>query len=57
MPAPVFLQPSGTTPHQVVLTCDLGIAETLLELARPTCGAAAEAVRVAIAESKKSDCG
>ena len=23
MPAPVFMQASGTTPHQVVLTCSL----------------------------------
>jgi hypothetical protein len=33
MQTPVFLQASGTTPHQAVLTCSLEIAEKLLELA------------------------
>jgi hypothetical protein len=45
MQAPVFLQASGTTPHQVVLTCSLEIAEKLLEIARPSCGPAAEDIR------------
>jgi hypothetical protein len=54
MPAPVFLQASGTTPHQVVLTCSLEIAETLLEIARPQCGPAAADIRIAIAEYGKS---
>jgi hypothetical protein len=35
MQAPVFLQASGTTPYQVVLTCSLEIAEKLLEIGRP----------------------
>jgi hypothetical protein len=54
MPAPVFLQASGTTPHQAVLTCSLEIAEKLLDLARPSCEPAAEAIRIAIAEYRKS---
>jgi hypothetical protein len=57
MQAPVFLQASGTTPHQVVLTCSLEIAEKLLEIARPQCGPAAEAIRIAIAEYRKSTGG
>jgi hypothetical protein len=57
MQAPVFLQASGTTPHQVVLTCSLEIAEKLLELARPSCGPAAEDIRIAIAEYRKSTGG
>jgi len=57
MQAPVFLQASGTTPHQVVLTCSLEIAEKLLELARPSCGPAAEDFRIAIAEYRKSTGG
>ena len=54
MQAPVFLQASGTTPHQVVLTCSLEIAEKLLELARPSGGPAGEDIRIAIAEYRKS---
>jgi hypothetical protein len=54
---PVFLQASGTTPHQVVLTCSLEIAEKLLEIARPQCGPAAEDIRIAIAEYRKSTGG
>ena len=54
MPAPVFMQASGTTPHQVVLTCSLAIAETLLDIARHPCGPAAEDIRIAIAEYTKS---
>jgi hypothetical protein len=57
MQAPVFLQASGTTPHQVVLTCSLEIAEKLLELARPSCERAAEDIRIAIAEYRKSTGG
>jgi hypothetical protein len=57
MQAPVFLQASGTTPHQVVLTCSLEIAEKLFELARPSCGPAAEDIRIAIAECRKSTGG
>jgi hypothetical protein len=54
MPAPVFLQAFGTTPHQVVLSCSLEIEEKLLEIARRPCGPAAEDVRIAIAEYRKS---
>lgn len=57
MQAPVFLQASGTTPHQAVLTCSLEIAEKLLEIARRPCGPAAEDIRIAIAEYKKSKGG
>jgi hypothetical protein len=57
MQAPVFLQASGTTPHQVVLTCSVEIAEKLLEIARPQCGPAAEGIRIAIAEYRKSTGG
>ncbi len=57
MQAPVFLQASGTTPHQAVLTCSLEIAEELLELARPSCGPAAADIRIAIAEYRKSTGG
>jgi hypothetical protein len=57
MQAPVFLQASGTTPHQVVLTCSLEIAEPLLEIARPKCGPAAEDIGIAIAEDRKSTGG
>ena len=53
MPAPVFMQASGVTPHQVVLTCSLEIAERLISLARPTCGPAAEAIQIAIEEHRK----
>jgi hypothetical protein len=47
---PVFLHGSGTAPHQVVLNCTLEVAEELLALARPSCGLAAENIRIAIAE-------
>ena len=47
---PVFLHGSGTAPHQVVLNCTLEVAEELLALARPSCGPAAEGLRIAIAE-------
>jgi hypothetical protein len=57
MQAPVFLQASGTTPHQVVLTCSLEIAEQLLEVARRPCGPASEDIRIAIAEYRKSTGG
>jgi hypothetical protein len=53
MQAPVFLQASGTTPHQVVLTCSLEIAQKLLEIGRPQCDPAAEDIRIAIAEYRK----
>jgi hypothetical protein len=51
---PVFLRASGTAPHQVVLNCTLEVAEELLTLARPSCGPAAEDIRIAIAEYRKS---
>jgi hypothetical protein len=51
---PVFLHGSGTAPHQVVLNCTLEVAEELLALARPNCGPAAEDIRIAIAEYRKS---
>ena len=57
MQAPVFLQAAGTTPRQVVLTGSLEIAEKLFELARPSCGPAAENLRIAIAEYRKSTGG
>jgi hypothetical protein len=57
MPAPVFLQPSGAAPHQVVLTCSLETAGQLLEIARGPCAPAADAIRLAIAEYRKSGGG
>lgn len=54
---PVFLHGSGTAPHQVVLNCTLEVAEELLALARPSCGPAAENLRIAIAEYRKSTGG
>ncbi len=54
MEAPTYLHGSATTPPQVVVSCSLAVADALLKLARPTCRAAADAIRIAIAADRKS---